>query len=112
MEEQLNNYIEYLYREEKNNPMYAPEVTQSRIDFRAGFNLAEELFKPKWIDAETLPNNDRTVLVRVKDCRRPEENVTDVTLSYFEKGVWFYDSGGVVNDGNGWQIIQWMEMPQ
>ena len=26
---------------------------------------------------------------------------------------WFYEEGGgVVDEGNGWHIIQWMEIPQ
>lgn len=109
MKEELEKYIEYLYGEEKNNPMYAPEVAQSRIDFIAGSKAGE----PKWNKVEeVLPQDDRVLIIKTFDYRRPKENVIDVTLGYFENGIWFYDSGGVVNDGNGWHIIQWMKIPQ
>lgn len=108
----IEEYINYLYGEDKDELIYAPDVVHSKNDFKAGFNLAEELFKPKWISAETPPDDERNVIIKTFDYRRPKENVTDTTLGYFENGHWFYDSGGHVNDGNGWHIIQWMEIPQ
>lgn len=48
-EHYIEEYINYLYGdiEEEDRPIYQPEITQSRADFKSGFNLAEELFKPK-----------------------------------------------------------------
>jgi hypothetical protein len=70
-----------------------------------------EAGQPKWISVETPPDDERNVIIKTFDYRRPKENVTDTTLGYFENGHWFYDSGGHVNDGNGWMIIEWMEIP-
>jgi len=114
-EQYIEEYIEYLYGDidKDDRPLYQPEITQSIADFKAGFNLAEELFKPKWISVEEqTPDNERSAIIKTFDYRRPKENVTSTTLGYFENGHWFYDSGVYVNDGNGWMIIQWMEIPQ
>ena len=44
-------------------------------DFLAGFDLAEELFKPKWISAEEqLPDDERTVLVWINNIENPQWN--------------------------------------
>ena len=113
-EEYAEGYINYLYRDvlEHEKEIYAPDIHQTKADFKAGFNLAEELFKPKWINVETPPDDERNVIIKIFDYRRPKENVTDITLGYFENGNYFYDSGGHVNDGNGWMIISYMEFTQ
>jgi len=78
--------------------------------FIAGF----EAGAPKWINVnEQTPEDERSVIIKTFDYRRPKENITCTTLGYFENGIWLYeDGGGVVDEGNGWHIIQWMEIPQ
>lgn len=63
----IEEYIEYLYGDipEDDRPLHQPEITQSRADFKSGFNLAEELFKPKWISVEKqLPKLNQQVMIR------------------------------------------------
>ena len=68
-----------------------------------------------WIKTEKeVPNNDRTVLVRVKDFRRPEDSVREVSLGYYnEYKEWRYQhTDNLVNSGHGWFIEEWMDIPQ
>ena len=83
-------------------------------DFLAGFDLAEELFKPKWISAETPPDDERNVIIKIFDYRRPKEKVTEIGLGYFdhEEKEWYHTSDVLVNGGHGWMIIHYMEIPQ
>lgn len=78
--------------------------------FLAGYESAE----PKWIDSENTPNNDRTVLVKVKDYRRPQENTIEVSLGYYDEfNEWRYqDTDHLINSGHGWFIEEWIEIPQ
>ena len=94
------------YRKTTPNQMYGDE-----LGFIAGYEKGFTDGQPKWISVETPPDDERNVIIKTFDYRRPKENVTDTTLGYFENGYWFYDSGGHVNDGNGWMIIEWMEIP-
>lgn len=72
-----------------------------------------EAAKPKWISVDDkLPEDARNLLIKTQDYRRPKENVTDVNIGYFENNTWFYETGGVVNDGNGWRVVSYMEIPQ
>lgn len=105
MKKQLDDYIEYLYREEKN----AFKIAQSRIDFRAGFEAGQS----KWVDIETPPNNERMVLVKIKDFRIPQENITEVSLGYYDEYKdWRYQHNDtLINSGHGWFLEQWMEIP-
>lgn len=114
-EHYIEEYINYLYGdiEEEDRPLYQPEITQSRADFKTGFNLAEELFKPKWISVdEQTPEDGRAVLVKTKDYRRPQYDVTDVQIGYLENEVWYYNEGGEINSGLGWHLTHWMEIPK
>lgn len=66
-EQYIEEYINYLYSDipKEDKFMYQPEITQSRTDFKAGFNLAEELFKPKCISTgEQPPPNNIELLVK------------------------------------------------
>ncbi len=69
---------------------------------------------PKWVNVdEKIPEDERSVIIKTFDYRRPKENVTCTTLGFFEGGFWRYEEGGgSVDDGNGWYVIQWMEIPQ
>ncbi len=70
---------------------------------------------PKWNKVDDiLPEVDKTVLIKIKDFRRPNEDVTEVSLGYYDK-EWYYESddkGNKVNSGHGWYIYEWMEIPQ
>jgi hypothetical protein len=63
---------------------------------------------------DILPDNDRTVLVRIKDFRRPQENVMEVSLGYYDEyNNWRYQhTDNLINSGHGWFIEEWMEIPQ
>lgn len=41
----LEQHINFLYKEEKDNPMYAPDVSQSKFDFEAGFFAKEDIIR-------------------------------------------------------------------
>lgn len=83
---------------------------QIKEAFIAGFNSGKKL---KWINVnDNLPKNNIELLIKTQDYRRPKENVTDITLGYFENNTWFYENSAVVNDGNGWHIISYMELPK
>ena len=59
-------------------------------DFLAGFEAGQ----PKWISVdEQTPEDDRAVLVKTKDYRRPQYDVTDVQIGYLENEVWYYNEG-------------------
>ena len=78
-------------------------------DFLAGFEAGQ----PKWISVdEQTPKDDRAVLVKTKDYRRPQYDVTDVQIGYLENEVWYYNEGGEINSGLGWHLTHWMEIPQ
>ena len=66
-EQYAEGYVNYLYRDvlEHEKEIYAPDIHQTKADFKAGFNLAEELFKPKWISVnEQTPPKDTELLVK------------------------------------------------
>lgn len=75
----------------------------------AGFEAAT----PKWINVEDYtPEDDRNVLIKIKDYRRPAENVTEVSTGYYD-GEWKYSAtDNLVDAGHGWFIEKWMEFPQ
>ncbi len=73
-----------------------------------GFNTAT-----KWYSVDNiLPESDKKVLIKVKDYRRPDENVTSVHIGYYDK-IWYYDdSDSIVDSGHGWFIFEWMNIPE
>lgn len=59
----IEEYINYLYGdiEEKDRPMYAPDIFQSRRDFTAGYEKGQ----PKWISvSEQTPPSNTELLVK------------------------------------------------
>lgn len=105
-------YLNHLYGEVKNDIYYNEDRGQSRIDFIAGFNLAEELFKPKWIDVrERLPEtwcqhtniyeSDEVLL----DCG--DFYVVSRYVNHSDKGVKKFDN---VEDQE--IVLRWIEIPQ
>lgn len=114
-EEYAEKYINYLYGEDKDELIhYSSDIHQTRQDFKAGFDLAEELFKLKWISAETPPDDERNVIIKIFDYRRPKEKVTEIGLGYYdhEEKEWYHTSDVLVNGGHGWIITHYMEIPQ
>ena len=110
-EHYIEEYINYLYGdiEEEDRPIYQPDINQTKTDFKAGFEAGQ----PKWISVdEQTPEDDRAVLVKTKDYRRPQYDVTDVQIGYLENEVWYYNEGGEINSGLGWHLTHWMEIPQ
>lgn len=73
-----------------------------------GFNTAT-----KWYSVDNiLPESDKKVLIKVKDYRRHDENVTSVHIGYYDK-IWYYDdSDSIVDSGHGWFIFEWMNIPE
>ena len=43
-EQYIEEYINYLYGEDKEEEMYAPDVYQSRADFKAGWDACRKYF--------------------------------------------------------------------
>jgi hypothetical protein len=84
-------------------------LTKLRNAWLAGY----EASIPKWIKEVTLkPDNDRMVLIKIKDYRRPEENVTETSLGYYDKEWYYSHTDNLVNSGHGWFIEEWLEIPQ
>ena len=79
-------------------------------DFLAGYEVGQ----PKWISAETPPDDERNVIIKIFDYRRPKEKVTEIGLGYFdhEEKEWYHTSDVLVNGGHGWMITHYMEIPQ
>ena len=79
-------------------------------DFLAGFEAGQ----PKWISVETPPDDERNVIIKIFDYRRPKEKITEVGLGYFdhEEKEWYHTSDVLVNGGHGWMITHYMEIPQ
>ena len=98
------------YAEEQNSA-----YTNDYYGFLVGYEKAEELFKPKWISVkEQIPDDERNVIIKIFDYRRPKENVTEVGLGYFdhEEKEWYHTSDVLVNGGHGWMITHYIEIPQ
>ena len=79
-------------------------------DFLAGYEAGQ----PKWISVETPPDDERNVIIKIFDYRRPKEKVTEIGLGYFdhEEKEWYHTSDVLVNGGHGWIVTHYMEIPQ
>lgn len=100
----IEEYIDYLFAEEKDNPIYAPDIFQSRADFKAGYDLAEELFKPKWNNIQNPPDNDKEVLIYVRDHRTPWWSRNHFGSYINEK---WYLKGGIEPH---YELVKWTEI--
>jgi len=105
-EELIEDYIDYLYQEDKDEPMYVPEVTQSRLDFSRGFEVAKEIYSPKWIKGTPPHSND----VLVKE-QRKHTKTTVVSFASYVDGEWLDDEMDNVENID-WSVIGYMEIPQ
>lgn len=119
-EQYIEEYINYLYGdiEDSDRELYTPDIAQSRADFKSGFNLAEELFKPKWISVEEqLPKYGNYVLVNDIDERTyGQSNYHVCCMDDLEDGEDFKETGSFMwLTENGTQILKvtkWMEIPR
>lgn len=58
VEQYIDEYIDYLI--DLSEDEIIGQIEESKRDFKAGFNLAKELYEPKWISVkEGLPNTDQ-----------------------------------------------------
>lgn len=105
MEEQLKKHIEYLYGEDRNDPMYAPEVAQSRIDFRAGFKAGQ----PKWVKG--IPPHNNEVIVKTQRSHYGSDLKTEIKqFAFYENDVWQTMEKDNIEDPD-WQVIEYVEIP-
>ena len=51
--DKANQYVKFIYDESYNDPMYQPDVTQSIVDFKAGFNSCVVLLRKAY---ELIPD--------------------------------------------------------
>ena len=81
---------------------------------KRGFLAGYEAGQPKWISVETPPDDERNVIIKIFDYRRPKEKVTEIGLGYYdhEEKEWYHTSDVLVNGGHGWMITHYMEIPQ
>lgn len=99
---------------------YKSDFPRDKKSFIEGWEACERLKaleeltqNNSWIVVEEdLPHNDRNVLIRVKDYRRPEEDIFEASMGYYDNGEWRYMSDMLVNSGHGWMIHSWREIPQ
>lgn len=58
-EQHIEEYINHLYGdiEEHNKPLYAPDIHQSKQDFKAGYYAAIEKIKEYLFNTENHPKN-------------------------------------------------------
>ena len=100
---------EELAKEWYDKVKFSSDFPRDVKSFLEGYEAAEL----KWISVDDkLPEDDRNLLIKTQDYRRPANNGGNVNIGYFENSTWFYESGGVANDGNGWWVISYMEIPQ
>ena len=93
---------------------YAEEQNSAYTNDYNGFLAGYEAGQPKWISVETPPDDERNVIIKIFDYRRPKEKVTEIGLGYFdhEEKEWYHTSDVLVNGGHGWMITHFMEIPQ
>lgn len=98
----IEEYIDYLFADEKDNPIYVPDVYQSKTDFKAGFNLAEELFKPKWVSvSEQEPPLNIELLIKSPNGL--------IHLASWRKAYNIFTCQNKDESSYDWK---WMEIPQ
>lgn len=108
---QLNRELIYSLKNKLNGSSlknFIEELIIKNDGFDEGFSQGQ----PKWISVETPPEHDNSVLVKSKDYRRPQDDVIDIHLGYFENGEWWYnESDCKIDSGLGWHAIEWMKIP-
>ena len=103
-EKYLEEHLNFLYGEEVDDPtsMYAPDIYQTKQDFRAGYTAA----KIEWNKVEDkLPNTDRKVLVF---CENKENHLrSGYRLGAYINDQWYFQGGGDSNE----IVTQWYDFP-
>lgn len=103
IDKKVEEYLNYLYGDEKDDPIYAPDIYQSRKDFKAGYETA----KSKWIRVEDkLPENDRTVVVYVNNTENPQWS--GLKLGAYLNEKWYCNEGRKSHE----IVVRWVEIPQ
>lgn len=98
-------YVESIYKEGCEDPMYVPEVAQSRIDFRAGFNAGQ----PKWIKG--IPPHNNEVIVKTQRSHHGSDLKTEIKMfAFYENSIWQTMDKDNVED-HDWRVIEYIEVP-
>ena len=91
------------------------EISSGKFRELVRFCLDKELKETsEWISVDTPPEDEDTYIIKTKDYRRPQDNITEVNLGYFdqEDKEWYYTSDILVNGGHGWMITHYMKLPR
>lgn len=97
------------------NMLRNEDISEGKFRELVRFCLDKELKEEsKWISSDLPPKDEDTYIIKTKDYRRPQENVTEVSLGYFdqEEKEWYYTSDVLVNGGYGWMITHYMKLPK
>ena len=103
-EEYLEEHLNFLYGEEVDDPtsMYAPNIYQTKQDFRAGYTAA----KIEWNKVEDkLPDTDRRVLVWLEDTKVP--HWSGYRIGAYLNENWYLDGGRASHE----IVTQWYDFP-
>lgn len=101
-DKEVQEYLEYLYGENLEDPLYRPKVLQSRLDFLIGCAVAE----PKWYEMDILPKDDRMVICYLEDTENPEWS--GLRLGSYIKNKWHCKGGRKIQE----TVIAWMNIPK
>ena len=103
-EKYLEEHLNFLYGEEVDDPMsmYAPDIYQTKQDFRAGYTAA----KIEWNKVEDkLPYTDRRVLVF---CENKENHLwSGYRLGAYINDQWYFQGGRASHE----IVTQWYDFP-
>ena len=103
-EKYLEEHLNFLYGEEVDDPMsmYAPDIYQTKQDFRAGYTAA----KIEWNKVEDkLPDTDRKVLVF---CENKENHLwSSYRLGAYINDQWYFQGGRASHE----IVTQWYDFP-
>ena len=97
------------------NMLRNEDISEGKFRELVRFCLDKELKETsQWISSNLPPKDEDTYIIKTKDYRRPQDNVTEVNLGYFdqEDKEWYYTSDILVNGGNGWMITHYMKLPR
>lgn len=103
-EKYLEEHLNFLYGEEVDAPtsMHAPNIYQTKQDFRAGYTAA----KIEWNKIEDkLPDTDRRVLVF---CENKENHLwSGYRLGAYINDQWYFQGGRASHE----IVTQWYDFP-
>ena len=103
-EKYLEEHLNFLYGEEVDDPtsMYAPDIYQTKQDFKAGYAVA----RIEWNKVEyKLPDTDRKVLVF---CENKENHLwSGYRLGAHINDQWYFQGGRDSDE----TVTQWYDFP-